>query len=91
MIKSKNEVYNCVRKAVAQFASYEHKVSCLVSDCGTEVLSNRTKEFLLSNCIGQSLSAPFTPEQNGFIERDNRTVAEGIRTILFHKNLPEKL
>lgn len=36
-------------------------------------------------------SAPFTPAQNGFIERENRTVLELTRTMLFAKQLPLKL
>ncbi|EZA46811.1 Copia protein [Ooceraea biroi] len=36
-------------------------------------------------------SAPFTPEQNGKIERDNRTIVESARTMLQAKGLPKHL
>lgn len=87
-IKLKDEAYDSVRSCVAQIKSDTGKdVRCLVSDCGSELISKRTKEYLLQQKIGQELSAPFTPEQNGLIERDNRTLLEGTRTQLFHENL----
>lgn len=63
----------------------------LVSDHGSELTSGKTKELLLSKSIIHDFSAPFTPEQNGFIERGNRTVVEAVRSMLIHKNLPEYL
>ena len=55
------------------------------------MISKRTQEFLLSQSIAQETSAPLTPEQNGFIERENRTVMESVRSMLFHRKMPEKL
>lgn len=63
----------------------------LISDCGSELISRRTQDYLLEAGILHEKSAPFTPEQNGFIERDNHTVMRSVRSMLFHKQLPEKL
>jgi transposase InsO family protein len=91
-IRSKEEVFDCLRRYFAEFeAESKHKVLKLVSDCGSEFTSKRTKELLLSRGIAQEFSAPFTPEQNGFVERDNRTIMEAARSMLYHKSLPEKL
>jgi len=38
--------------------------------------------------ISKQKSAPYTPEQNGKIERWHRTMAEGIRTLLLASGLP---
>lgn len=90
-IKGKDQVYDCVRKYLADFESEtKRKVLKLVSDNGSEFTSNRMKEFLLSRGIAQEFSAPFTPQQNGYIERDNRTVMEAARSMLYNKSLPEK-
>ncbi len=35
--------------------------------------------------------SPYTPEQNGFIERDNRTVQESARTMLLASGLGKLL
>lgn len=84
-VKTKDQVFDCIVMSVAQiFADTQKQVV-------TELVSKRTQDFLLEKSIIQETSAPFTPEQNGFIERDNRTVMEGARSILFDKKLPQKL
>lgn len=91
-IKTKDEAFDCIRKCVAKIrGDTGAEVRCLVSDCGSELISKCTQEYLVQNKISQELSAPFTPQQNGLIERDNRTVMEGARAMLFHRKLPEKL
>lgn len=41
--------------------------------------------------IQREYMAPYTPEQNGKAERDNRTIIERARTTLHAKGLPESL
>lgn len=36
-------------------------------------------------------TAPYTPEQNGKAERENRTIMESARTMIGHKNLSKAL
>ena len=91
-VGKKDEVHQKLRVYVTQLKNEANKpLRTLVSDRGSELTSRRTQEFLLENGISHEVSAPFTPEQNGLIERDNRTIAEAMRTMLIHKNLPEKL
>lgn len=91
-IKTKDEVYDSVRSCIAMIkVDTGEPVKRLFSDHGSELISNRTQEFLLSQNIIHEMSAPFTPQQNGFIERDNRTVVEAARTMLMGKKLPEML
>lgn len=91
-IKSKDEAHDRVRKCVAQIkADTKNDVRKLMSDRGSEFTSKRTQAFLLDNGTVHETSAPFTPQQNGLIQRDNRTVMESARSMLFHKNLPETL
>ena len=92
-VRTKDLVYDSIRKCVAQIESDTKKeVKRLVSDYGSEIVSNKPKEFLMSKSIlAQRLSASFTPQQNGLIERDNRTVIEAARAMLYHRILPEEL
>ncbi|GBN79837.1 Retrovirus-related Pol polyprotein from transposon TNT 1-94 [Araneus ventricosus] len=47
---------------------------------------------MLQSCgINIRYSMPYTPEQNGAEERENRTIVEAARSILHHKGLPLKL
>lgn len=36
-------------------------------------------------------TAPYTPEQNGKVERENCTIMESARTMIKYKNLPKAL
>lgn len=46
------------------------------------------KRYLMSRGIELQVTAPYTPQQNGKAERENRTVVESARTMLKARNLP---
>ena len=58
------------------------------SDNGTEFNNVTLDSFLISKGIEHNLSAPYTPQQNGVVERRNRTLVESARTMLNFANLP---
>ena len=58
------------------------------SDRGGEFLSNEFKAFCAENGIQRQLTAPYTPQQNGVLERKNRTIVEMARSLLKGKELP---
>lgn len=88
IVRSRESTFDCLRKAIAFFESKGYSVRTLVTDNGSEYTSKRTQELLVSKSILHELSAPFTPAQTGFVERDNRTIIEAARTMLYHNNLP---
>ena len=91
-MKSREEAFGNICKLVAKvFAETQNNIRKLVSDCGSEFTSKRTQDFLIQNKIIHQTSAPFSPSQNGFIERDNRTIMEGVRSMLSGKKLPQNL
>lgn len=91
-LKSRDEAFDCIRETVATiYAETQKEVRQIVSDCGSEFTSKRSKEYFVQNKILHRKSAPFTPAQNGFIERDNRTVMEGARSLMVHMKVPSKL
>lgn len=91
-VNNRKEVFDTLRKAVVDFRNNSGKrIQKLISDRGSEFMSNRTQSFLLDNHITQETSAPHTPAQNGYIERDNKTVVSLFRTMLLAKRLPESL
>ena len=57
------------------------------TDCGKEFCNEGVKRFLLSRGIKHELSTPKAPEQNGYIERQNRTVVESARSMLHARKL----
>nr|KAJ0227041.1 hypothetical protein LSAT_V11C100046250 [Lactuca sativa] len=64
------------------------KVKQLRSDHGTEFRNSTLEEFCDHKGIGQNFSAPRTPQQNGVVERRNRTLIEAGRTLMIHAGLP---
>lgn len=61
----------------------------LRSDNGGEFCNKLMDKYL--QCRGITRETPYTPEQNGKAERDNRTIIESTRTMLLVKNLPKNL
>ena len=64
------------------------KVKILRSDNGTEFKNAQMIDFCKLKGITQQFSAPGTPQQNGVVERENRTLIEAGRTMLEEANLP---
>jgi transposase InsO family protein len=60
----------------------------VVSDNGGEFVNNRFKELFNSRGIVHHTTSPYTPQQNPFAERGNRTTVEKARAMLLTSGLP---
>ncbi|KAI3681231.1 hypothetical protein L6452_36018 [Arctium lappa] len=60
----------------------------LRTDNGTEFKNNKVEEYLKFFGISHQYYVARTPQQNGVVERRNRTLVEAARTMLSHSNLP---
>lgn len=60
----------------------ERKIKCLRSDRGGEFTSQEFIDYCENNGIKRQFSTARTPQQNGVVERKNRTVQEMARTML---------
>ncbi|KAJ9551929.1 LOW QUALITY PROTEIN: hypothetical protein OSB04_015974 [Centaurea solstitialis] len=63
-------------------------VQLIRTDNGTEFKNHTLDSFLDSVGITHTLSAARTPQQNGVVERKNRTLVEAARTMLASSKLP---
>ena len=63
-------------------------VRTIRSDNGTEFRNAVLNEFCTDKGISRQFSAPRTPQQNGVVERKNRTLIEAARTMLSQSRLP---
>jgi transposase InsO family protein len=52
------------------------------SDNGTEFKNSQIEGFLKEENIKHEFSSPYTPQQNGVVERNNRTLMDMARTML---------
>lgn len=66
------------------------QVKAILTDNGSEFINNDLERFLDKRGTVHFYSATYTPEQNGRAERANRTVLDGIRTLLADSKLPER-
>ena len=64
------------------------KIKHIRSDNGTEFKNTDFDDYLDELGITHELSAPYTPQQNGVVERRNRTLVEVARTMLDEYNTP---
>ena len=77
---------NFIRKAQNQF---EVKIKKVRSDNGTEFKNANVDTFLDEEGISHEFSATYTPQQNGVVERKNRTLIEMARTMLDEYKTPK--
>lgn len=70
---------------------FNSKIKCLRSDNGTEIKNANTQKLLKELGIFHTRSSAYTPQQNGRIEREMRTVVELARSAIHAQDLNENL
>ncbi|KAK7603621.1 hypothetical protein V9T40_003620 [Parthenolecanium corni] len=81
--KEKNAVKDALRIVLAQARSLGHNVKEFLSDNGGEFDNGDVRALLQEYGVIQRLTAPYTPQQNGAVERENRTIVEMARTFKY--------
>jgi transposase InsO family protein len=69
---------------------FELKVKKIRSDNGSEFKNLLVEEYLEEEGIKHEFSAPYTPQQNGVVERKNMTLIDMARTMLGEFKTPER-
>jgi len=88
-LTSKDEAANTIRYFILLVEKqFSLSVKVIRSDNGTEFRNHTLDNFCLSKGIARQYSIPRTPEQNGVVERKNRTLIEAARTMLADSGLP---
>ena len=75
----RDKVKTFVRRAQKEFGL---PIKKLRSDNGTQFKNTQVEEFLDEEGIKLEFSTPYTPQQNGAVERKNRTLIDMARTML---------
>ena len=89
-LRSKNEAFQIFakfNKSVQKKKSTE--ISKVRSDHGKEFENLEFKSFYEDHGITHQFSTPRTPQQNGVVERKNRTLIEMARSMLCENRLPK--
>jgi transposase InsO family protein len=69
---------------------FELKVKKIRSDNGSEFKNLQVEEYLEEEGIKHEFSAPYTPQQNGVVERKNRTLIDMAMTMLGEYKMLER-
>ena len=72
-------------------AEKDVKIKCVRSDRGGEFTSDEFKSLCDKSEIKKQLIVPYPPQQNGVVERKNRTIMGLVRSMLKEKKLPLEL
>ena len=91
-IKSKADVCANLQSYIGQFEARSGKrIKVIQADNGSEFNNERVRTLLAVEHIELKFSSPYTPEQNGVAERNNRVIIETIRTMLAQSGMPLEL
>ncbi|GJV74344.1 retrovirus-related pol polyprotein from transposon TNT 1-94 [Tanacetum coccineum] len=91
-LHSKDETLDIIKKFIAHAQlNYKAKVCKIHTDNGTEFKNATLKAHYEKLGIMQQFSTARTPQQNGVVERRNRTLIEVARTMLIFSRLLEFL
>ncbi|XP_035843200.1 uncharacterized protein LOC118490096 [Helianthus annuus] len=89
-LKTKDEAFSNFKKfKVKAEKNNKYKVGMLRTDRGGEFTSKEFNQYCEDQGIERQLTAPYTPQQNGVVERRNRTVMEVTRSLLKTMAVPE--
>jgi hypothetical protein len=82
-LRHKSEVKEALKDVLSQAKTQGQTVKEFLSHNGGEFDNEEVRNILRSNGITQRLTAPYTPQQNGNSERENRTIVEMARTLKY--------
>jgi transposase InsO family protein len=76
-----------LRRAQNEFGLRIKKIR---NDNGMEFKNSQIEGFLEDEGIKHEFSSPYTPQQNGVVERENRTLLDMARTMLDEYKTPDR-
>jgi len=88
-LREKSEVQRIFKKLARRAQNeFDVKIKRVRSDNGTEFKNTNIEEFLDEEGIKHEFLVPYTPQQNGVVERKNRTLIEAARVMLDEYKTP---
>jgi hypothetical protein len=88
-VAAKSDALRCLQEVYHEiFRDTWNHLQIFRTDGGGEFTSKRFEEYLSQQGVRHEITAPYCPEQNGFCGRDNRTIMEGVRSLLHTSGFP---
>ena len=90
-LKKKSKVLESLKKYSTVISRETgNRINAIRSDRGGEYTGKAMRDWLEEQHIEQQHTVPYTPEQNGTAERENRTIMEAVRSMLSTSNVHPK-
>jgi transposase InsO family protein len=90
-LQDKSETQGTLKRFLRRAQNeFELKVKKIRSDNGFEFKNLQVEEYFEEEGIKHEFSAPYTPQQNGVVERKNRTLIDMARMMLGEYKTPEQ-
>ena len=90
-LKQKCEVSTVLEAFLNEAKTNGHVVKSFRCDGGKEFDNKKVSELLADRGIEHCITPPYTPQQNGVAERENRTIVECARSMLNPSKLSKEL
>ena len=90
-LKRKNEVCGVLKQFLNEAITNGHPIKRFRSDGGKEFDNKEVAKVLADKGIEYLMTPPYTPQQNGVAERENRTIVEAARSMLLSTKLSKSL
>jgi transposase InsO family protein len=82
-LQEKSQTQETLKRFLRQAQNeFELRIKKIRSDNGTEFKKSQIEGLLEEEGIKHEFSSPYTPQQNGVVERKNRTLLDMARTML---------
>jgi transposase InsO family protein len=82
-LHDKSETQEVLKKFLKRAKNkFDAKVKKIRSDNGSKFKNTQVEDYLDQEDIKHEFLAPYTPQQNGVVERKNRTLIKSTRTML---------
>jgi IS30 family transposase len=90
-LQDKSETHGILKRFLRRAQNeFELKVKKIRSDNGYEFKNLQVEEYHEEEGIKHEFFAPYTPQQNGVVERKNRTLIDMARTMFEEYKTPER-
>jgi transposase InsO family protein len=87
--KTKEEVFGAINSFILHAERHcDKKVKMITTDGGGEFINSLLIPFCESLGIVKNTTAPYTPQQNGLVERFMRTIATKAQVLMLQSGVP---
>lgn len=87
-LRHKSEIIEKLKSFCLEFENqFNRKTKEIHNDGGKEFKNKKVESFLGSTGFKHTINIPYTTEENDVAERENRTVVEASRSMLYSKQI----